>query len=214
MSGASLPTPTPAPTTTLTSDATDERRQLAARVLTDALLLGAVGDALLRAGALGANMAFWCLAIVTALFTLAKRRHDSVPSDARWLAIPAIALSLMFAWRDAESLAVFNTLALIGTFALLATAVARGSHAGVFGSRVRDVIQHVVEVGFGVVFGMLALNGQPMTYHPVFNVRRFGSASRDKFFLVIQARDPKFHLDEARSFLESLGPREVTDVPW
>ena len=157
MSGASLPTPTPAPTTTLTSDATDERRQLAARVLTDALLLGAVGDALLRAGALGANMAFWCLAIVTALFTLAKRRHDSVPSDARWLAIPAIALSLMFAWRDAESLAVFNTLALIGTFALLATAVARGSHAGVFGSRVRDVIQHVVEVGFGVVFGMLAL---------------------------------------------------------
>jgi hypothetical protein len=157
MSGASLPSSPPAPTTTLTSDATDERRQLAARVLTDALLLGAVGDALLRAGALGANMAVWSLAIVAALFTLARRRHDAVPSDARWLAIPAIALSLMFAWRDAESLAVFNTLALIGTFALLAVAVARGSHAEVFGSRVRDVIQHVVEVGFGVVFGMLAL---------------------------------------------------------
>lgn len=157
MSGASLPTPPPAPTTPLTSDATDERRQLAARVLTDALLLGAVGDALLRAGALGVNMAVWSLAIVAALFTLARRRHDSVPFDARWLAIPAIVLSLMFAWRDAESLAVFNTLALIGTFALLATAVARGSHADVFGSRVRDVIQHVVEVGFGVVFGMLAL---------------------------------------------------------
>jgi hypothetical protein len=72
----------------------------------------------------------------------------------------------------------------------------------------------ILLAAFGAVFGMLALNGLPMPYHPVFNVRRFDSASRDKFFLVIQARDPKFNLDEARRLLESLGPREVTDVPW
>jgi len=72
----------------------------------------------------------------------------------------------------------------------------------------------ILLAAFGAVFGMLALNGLPMPYHPVFNVRRFDSASRDKFFLVIQARDPRFRLDEARGFLQTLGPREVTDVPW
>ena len=72
----------------------------------------------------------------------------------------------------------------------------------------------VLLAAFGAVFGMLALNGLPMPYHPVFNVKRFENASRDRFFLVIQARDPKFDVDEVYTFLEKLGPREVTDVPW
>jgi hypothetical protein len=72
----------------------------------------------------------------------------------------------------------------------------------------------VLLAAFGAVFGMLALNGLPMPYHPVFNLRRFDQASRDKFFLVIQSRDPKFNLDEVRDFLDTLNPREIVDVPW
>jgi hypothetical protein len=62
------------------------------------------------------------------------------------------------------------------------------------------------------VFGMLAMNKLPMPYHPVFNVPRVAMASRDRFFLCIEARDPKFELAATRRFLESFGPREVTDV--
>ena len=72
----------------------------------------------------------------------------------------------------------------------------------------------ILFAAFAAVFGMLALNGLPMPYHPVFNLKRFDQASRDKFFLVIQARDPKFDVDQTWSFLETLQPREVTDVPW
>ncbi|MCG3163089.1 MAG: hypothetical protein JMDDDDMK_04467 [Acidobacteria bacterium] len=60
--------------------------------------------------------------------------------------------------------------------------------------------------------GMLALNGLPQPHHPVFNAPRFEMASRDRFFLCIEATDPKFEAAATRRFLESLGAREVSDV--
>jgi hypothetical protein len=62
------------------------------------------------------------------------------------------------------------------------------------------------------VFGMLALNGLPQPYHPVFNAARFAMASRDRFFICIEATDPKFDPQQTRQFLEGIGAREVTTV--
>ena len=60
--------------------------------------------------------------------------------------------------------------------------------------------------------GMLALNGLPQPYHPVFNAPRFALATRDRFFLCIEAADPRFDPEATRKFLEGLGAKEVTDV--
>jgi Protein of unknown function (DUF3341) len=63
------------------------------------------------------------------------------------------------------------------------------------------------------VFGMLALNGLPMPYHPVFNVPRFAFATKDRFFLIIFARDAKYDAVKTRVFLESLNPQSISEVP-
>jgi hypothetical protein len=66
--------------------------------------------------------------------------------------------------------------------------------------------------GLAAVLGMLALNGLPQPYHPLFNAPNFELASRTHFFLAIEAIDTKFDPVQTRSFLQSLGGR-VTDVP-
>src|SRR5258708_33020514 len=62
------------------------------------------------------------------------------------------------------------------------------------------------------VIGMILLNGLPMPYHPVFNVARFERASRDKFFLLVEATDPKFDRLQTRDFLKGLNASEVNEV--
>jgi hypothetical protein len=71
----------------------------------------------------------------------------------------------------------------------------------------------ILFAGISAVFGMLALNGLPMPHHPVFNVPRFALATKDRFFLIVFSTDPKYSSSETRRFLESLGPRSISEVP-
>jgi hypothetical protein len=59
---------------------------------------------------------------------------------------------------------------------------------------------------------MLLLNGFPQPYHPVFNVKSFATASRDRFFLCVESSDPRFDLEQTRELLRKLGAYEVSEV--
>lgn len=65
----------------------------------------------------------------------------------------------------------------------------------------------------GGFIGMLALNGLPRLYHPLFNAPCFQLASRDRFFLLIQADDPHYDAQHTRRFLEDLQPLRIEEVP-
>ena len=63
------------------------------------------------------------------------------------------------------------------------------------------------------VIGLFALCGLPQPYHPVFNVPEFARASRDRFFLCIEATDPQFEAGPVRDFLATLNPLSISEVP-
>ncbi len=63
------------------------------------------------------------------------------------------------------------------------------------------------------VFGMLIMNGLPQPYHPLFHSDRFAEASRSRFFLLIEAEDPKFDLQATKAFLAGMKPLSVEEIP-
>ena len=70
----------------------------------------------------------------------------------------------------------------------------------------------VLFASFAAVLGMLVLNKLPQPYHPVFNAPNFALATRDRFFLAVEANDPNFDHGAVVQLLKSLGAIEVSDV--
>ncbi|MDB5307768.1 MAG: hypothetical protein JWO38_1970 [Gemmataceae bacterium] len=64
----------------------------------------------------------------------------------------------------------------------------------------------VLTASLSGLFGLMALCGLPRLHHPLFNSKTFDRASRDRFFLSLEAADPKFDLGRAKAFLQGLNP--------
>ncbi len=71
----------------------------------------------------------------------------------------------------------------------------------------------VLTAALSGVFGLIAVCGLPQLYHPLFNVPSFARASGDRFFLCIEAIDPKFDLNATREFMNGMQSLEVAEVP-
>ena len=65
---------------------------------------------------------------------------------------------------------------------------------------------------FAAFFAMLIMNGLPRWYHPMFNWERFARATNDGFFLMIEARDPRFTETGVRDLLQQSGGQHITIV--
>jgi hypothetical protein len=70
----------------------------------------------------------------------------------------------------------------------------------------------ILFAAFGTFFGQFIFNRLPRHNHPLFDLPNFARISDDTFMIVLEARDPHFHLDESRNFLQSLGGQEITVI--
>ena len=72
----------------------------------------------------------------------------------------------------------------------------------------------ILFAAFSAVFGMIIMNGLPRPHHPIFETPNFERASQDRFFLAIEAEDPKFERGATRALLEELKPHAVSEVEY
>ena len=76
----------------------------------------------------------------------------------------------------------------------------------------RPLVAAILLAAFGTFFGQFIFNRLPRHNHPLFDLPNFARISDDTFMIVLEARDPQFHLDESRNFLQSLGGQEITVI--
>ncbi len=117
-----------------------------------ALVVGVLGDALLRPGP-GLNLSLWLGTLLLAALWLARRFSVTLSGEGRWLALPALLLAAAFAWRAAPALQFLDMLALLLTMALLAGHTRSGQirRAGLVDYALRVVLGGL-QVGFGALF--------------------------------------------------------------
>jgi hypothetical protein len=70
----------------------------------------------------------------------------------------------------------------------------------------------ILYAALSAVLGMLALNGLPQPYHPLFNEPRFEKASQTHFFICIRAKDPMYDVARTKAFMKSLNPSGVYEI--
>lgn len=123
-------------------------------ILGAALLMGALGDALLRALPWGVNLPLWILAVIAVCLALARRRRVALEGGGRWLLGPALFFAAAVAWRDSEVLGALN---LLGLLVALALAAFRARAGRIHIAGIADYVRGLVYAAAEAVGGPLVL---------------------------------------------------------
>ena len=70
----------------------------------------------------------------------------------------------------------------------------------------------ILFTAFATIAGMFILNKLPMHYHPLMKAPQFVRAMDDRFYIVIEANDPKFNAEKTRALLEKVGGLDIAEL--
>ena len=70
----------------------------------------------------------------------------------------------------------------------------------------------ILFTAFATIIGMFVVNGLPMHYHPVLKYDQIVRGMDDTFFIVIEARDPRFNLANTKALLEKAGGKNIQEL--
>ncbi|MBA4138403.1 MAG: DUF3341 domain-containing protein [Opitutus sp.] len=70
----------------------------------------------------------------------------------------------------------------------------------------------ILFTAFATIIGMFVINGLPRHHHPLMTAPQFVRALDDRFFIVIEANDPKFNATATREFLAKIGGKDIAEV--
>lgn len=132
----------------------NNRSALAVQIIVTGLILGVLGDALLRVGPWGLNGLLWTLLLIIAAIFLAARNHLALERRALWMLVPTIGLATGFVWRDSEALKALDFVGLCAVLAL-ASGQARGVRLAAVG--IAEALRRLIIAGFNGAAGYIPL---------------------------------------------------------
>ena len=149
----------------------NDKTKLGVRILAAALLLGVLGDLLLRVVPWGINATLWIAGLVVVVFLAA--RHTALAGAGRWLLLPLLLFSIAFVWRDSPALKMLNVLALLVALSL---AVLRAQGCRILRAGIMEYILGSLIAGLNAALGLLPLLFGEMQWKEVVNNRVSGRA--------------------------------------
>jgi len=132
----------------------NNRAALAVQIIATGLILGVLGDALLRVGPWGLNGLLWTFFLVIATVVLAARNHLALDGRALWLIFPVMGLAAGFVWRDSEALKALDFLAICAVLAL-SSGQARGARLAAVG--IAEAVWRLIIAGLNAAAGYIPL---------------------------------------------------------